>query len=48
MKTEKKKVGSKPKYKAEVETITIHILIPTKTKSKCLDAIEQIIKPFKN
>lgn len=47
MKTEKKKVGSKPKYKSEVETTTIHVLIPAIKKNECLKAIEKIVEPLK-
>lgn len=43
----RKKVGAKPKYKSEVETTTIHVLIPTLKKQECLKAIEKIVEPLK-
>jgi len=40
--------GKKPKYKINVQTTTLHVLIPAKTKNECLDAIEKIVEPYKN
>lgn len=47
MKTEKKKVGTNPKYKENVETITLHALIPKETKQDCLRAIDRIVNMYK-
>ncbi len=47
MKTEKKKVGSKPKYANNIKTTTIHVLIPDEVKSDCLKAIEKIVQPYR-
>ena len=47
MKTEKKKVGTKPKYKENVETTTLHVLIPIEKKEDCLKAIAGIVYPYK-
>lgn len=47
MKTEKKKVGAKPKYKENVITETLHVLIPSEKKEDCLKAIAGIVYPYK-
>jgi len=47
MKTEKKKVGTNPKYKKNVETITLHVLIPKEKKQECLKAIDRIVETYK-
>lgn len=47
MKTEKKKVGTNPKYKENVETITLHVLIPKHKKQDCLDAIDKVVENYK-
>ncbi len=48
MKTEKKKVGAKPKYKENVITETLHVLIPSEKKADCLYAISQVVKSYLN
>jgi hypothetical protein len=48
MKKEKKKVGAKPKYKENVVTETLHVLIPSVLKQECLKAIEKIVEPALN
>jgi len=47
MSKEKKKVGTKPKYREEVVTVTIHVLIPKCKKQECLKAINGIVYPYK-
>jgi len=44
MKKDSQKVGAKPKYKSEVETTTLHVLIPKSKKKECLDAIEKVVQ----
>jgi len=48
MKEEKKKVGAKPKYKENVITETLHVLIPSEKKLECLNAISKIVNPYLN
>jgi hypothetical protein len=47
MTTEKKKVGAKPKYKENIKTETLHVLIPSEKKEDCLKAIAGIVYPYK-
>jgi len=47
-KKNERNAGAKPKYKKGIETVTIHALVPEKVKSKCLEAIDKIVEPFKN
>ncbi len=42
-----KKVGAKPKYRENVKTTTLHILIPLEKKDDCIKAINGIVYPFK-
>lgn len=42
-----KKVGAKPKYRENVKTTTLHILIPAEKKEDCIKAINGIVYPFK-
>lgn len=39
-----KKTGAKPKFKQGIETVTIHVLIPTEKRKEVLTAIDEIVK----
>ena len=48
MKKEPKNVGAPKKYKPEVETITLHALIPKHLKKEFLNIIEEKVKDYLN
>ena len=48
MKHNPRNAGAKRKYKTEVETTKIYLLIPAETKLKVIAAVNTIVEPYKN
>ena len=48
MKKNERNAGAKPKFKPDIKTKVIRVLIPTENESEILSQIEKIVKPLKN